>query len=278
VTSGQFYQSITPLATGGQPVQLYYMVKKDSIPFWAASSAVFNRLFLYKIVLVLYGFAGAGFLWTYLTGVLEKTIAFTVAGLVLSFLIAAGALFLFFRPGKLTSIVSAGLSSIHRVYPPSADKLKKEKLEELFGEYTRAVEVLVREKKLFLMVAGLMFLNLTLQFSSAYFVYRALGFNSMSPLFFLGMQAVLRVTIFYIPTPGNLGAAEYGFYLFYSGLYNGTTLMAAVLLWRFITYYYKLLVCAPTALWTYWRQHLGGTAPEIPVRKRFRELFSSDQT
>ena len=85
-----------------------------------------------------------------------------------------------------------------------------------------------------------MFFRLTFYFSTGFFVYIALGFNQLNLLYILAIQALMHMTISFIPTPGNLGACEYAFYLFYFNIYPAKTLMVALLLWRTMTYYYKL--------------------------------------
>ena len=259
VLAGQFYQLITPLATGGQPVLLYYMVRKDGVPLWSATSAVFNRLILYKLMLVVVALAGTLWQFPRLVETLGPAISFTVFGLLLSVLVAASAIAMFRHPSLVSRLAFRLLRMVNRLIPPARMGIREDKLEHLVRQYAGGIGVLLQEKKMLLQVSALMLGNLFCQFISAYFVYRALGFQGESVLTFLAFQAALTVTIFFIPTPGSLGAAEYGFYLFYSGFYEGTTLMVAVLLWRSMTYYVPVLISAAVALWTYWQRRRMGT-------------------
>ena len=58
---GFFFSGITPSASGGQPMQLYYM-KKDGNALSVSSVILMTVALLYKVVLVLLG-AGIGLLW-----------------------------------------------------------------------------------------------------------------------------------------------------------------------------------------------------------------------
>ena len=46
----------------------------------------------------------------------------------------------------------------------------------------------------------------------------------------------------FVPIPGASGGLEYGFVSFYGSFITGSTLKAIMLLWRFVTYYFGLIV------------------------------------
>jgi hypothetical protein len=45
-----------------------------------------------------------------------------------------------------------------------------------------------------------------------------------------------------VPTPGGTGAAEGAFYFIYSGLFPAAVLPFLTVAWRFLTFYYLLLL------------------------------------
>ena len=51
---GQFYSNVTPGASGGQPLQVYYLHKRD-VPVGLASSAMVVRFFSFQFMLALIG-------------------------------------------------------------------------------------------------------------------------------------------------------------------------------------------------------------------------------
>ena len=46
----------------------------------------------------------------------------------------------------------------------------------------------------------------------------------------------------FVPMPGGSGGLEYGFIQFYGNFLSGAKLTTIMLLWRFVTYYFGLLV------------------------------------
>ena len=50
----------------------------------------------------------------------------------------------------------------------------------------------------------------------------------------------------FVPIPGGTGGIEYGFVFFYGHLVKGSVLNATMLVWRFITYYFGMIVGAIT--------------------------------
>ena len=48
----------------------------------------------------------------------------------------------------------------------------------------------------------------------------------------------------FVPIPGGTGGLEYGFISFYGNFITGPSLNAIMLLWRFITYYFGMILGA----------------------------------
>ena len=48
----------------------------------------------------------------------------------------------------------------------------------------------------------------------------------------------------FVPIPGGTGGLEYGFIAFYGNFIKGSKLNAVMLLWRFITYYFGIILGA----------------------------------
>ena len=52
----------------------------------------------------------------------------------------------------------------------------------------------------------------------------------------------------FVPIPGGTGGLEYGFIQFFQGFTVGATLSACMILWRFITYYFSMIIGAISLL------------------------------
>jgi uncharacterized protein (TIRG00374 family) len=78
--------------------------------------------------------------------------------------------------------------------------------------------------------------------SIAYCVYRALGLNAFSYPEILTLQFLLHIAASFTPLPGASGAQEGGFYIFFQHVFPAENLVGALLLWRFFTYYFTLII------------------------------------
>ena len=57
-------------------------------------------------------------------------------------------------------------------------------------------------------------------------------------------SAYIMIIGSFVPIPGGTGGLEFGFIQFYGNFVTGSLLSAMMLVWRFITYYFGLIVGA----------------------------------
>ena len=238
---GSFYSSVTPAATGGQPMQVLAL-KKRGIPAGISSSGLAVKFFTFQTALLTMG----GLLWILNPGIVQmcidqaKWIVFAgfllnglsvvavillainkniVRGIITLVIRAAKALHLVKDVSRLTSKADAAISDFHA----SVDYLTHHPIR-LFHLYLLSC----------LQVLGLM--------SIVYCVYRALGLKQYGYFDILTLQFLLYIAASFTPLPGASGAQEGGFYIFFQQVFPADKLVGALLLWRFFTYYFTLIV------------------------------------
>lgn len=97
---GFFFSGLTPSATGGQPMQLYYM-KRDGNSLSASSVVLMSVAVVYKLVLVLTGI-GILLLWNaHLKDYLQKYYGLYFFGLFLNTALVVILLLVMFSPGAI---------------------------------------------------------------------------------------------------------------------------------------------------------------------------------
>lgn len=262
---GHFYGSVTPMATGGQPMEVYYLVQRDGIPLPAASSALLNKSVLYECSMVVYVVLALLFGLHDLLVYIRPALLFTVFGITLTLAATTSILLLYRRPDWIRRIARRILGLADRIVPGRDPVCRRRKVEAQLEDYTRAIGALRGERGLLVRVTLLSVGRLTTFFLTGYFVYRALGFDALSPVQIVVMQALLHLTVSYIPTPGNMGVYEYGFYLFYRQIYPPAVLFTALLLWRTVTYYGKLAGTGLVVLFSTLRFRFSGPTGPPPA-------------
>ena len=64
------------------------------------------------------------------------------------------------------------------------------------------------------------------------------------PVLFMALQVLVFALMSFIPTPGGAGGAEAVFYLFYRPFLTADSIAAVTMGWRFLTFYFLLLLAA----------------------------------
>lgn len=113
-SGGFFFSCITPSASGGQPMQIYYM-KKEKISIPVSTVILMIVTITYKLVLVVIGIGvavfGRGFLHTYL----ERILPVFYLGLALNIFCVTFMMILVFHPLFAKAIMVKGLKVLERL-------------------------------------------------------------------------------------------------------------------------------------------------------------------
>ena len=251
---GFYYSNITPGASGGQPMQVYYLSKHD-VPVPIGTSAISIKFFAQQLMIVLlaavFWLTNADFVSRQLGGAewavyIGYAINFAAVPLILlvalhrplvqaviSFFVRLGAkLKLVRKPEERLTRINAGLD----VYHASILRVAKQPLQLVW----------------MLLFAGLSTIGLM---SVPYSVYHAFRMTGASWHQLVTMAFLLFVSASYTPLPGASGAQEGGFMVYFRGLFTQGTIGLALLVWRFFTYYLFLLVGAVLSIGNSIRQN-----------------------
>ncbi len=245
--TGYFYCSITPFASGGPPMQIFYM-RKEKVPIPVASVVMLIVTFLYKAVLVVAGLLlllfGQRLISRYLSGVL---LIFGV-GLFLtvgfSFLLA---LFIF-RPNLAKKAMVKGLGWLERKRFMKPKEGRRERLEASMDQYGETAVFFKTHKALMALVFCVTLAQRFCLFLATYFVYRAFGLSGASVWLIVILQATISISAEMLPLPGGMGISEALFVSIFAGIFGSNLVFPGMVLSRGITYYVQLLLCAAMAV------------------------------
>ena len=234
---GNFFSAITPAATGGQPIEVYYM-NKDGISTSNGTMAMLLQLCGFQISILVLSIIGAilnpsllsdGIIWFYLLG-----LGINIVALVLMLMAAFSEKMIFELCNFLIFIM---------------DKLdvknKEKKKEKLINEIKKYVEdaKFIRNNKIVLFKSIIrVFIQICLYHSIPYFIYRSFGLNELSFIELFSMQAVLYTTVSGIPLPGSIGVSETLFLKLYGTAFGPAILNGAMLLYRFSSFYLYIML------------------------------------
>ncbi len=238
--TGQFFNSITPFATGGQPAQAYQMSQKG-IKIGMVGSILTGKFIIYQSVLTLYSFVVLIFKLSFFKARLSNfthlaTIGFIVNTAVIVFLLLIS---------SYTSFANFVLGLFLRVLEKlriikNSNKLA-EKIEKQIVLFRSSFIIIKNNPWMIFKTSVITIFQLLAFFIIPYFIYRAFGLMGDSLGNMIAAKALVVMITSFIPIPGASGGAEGSFYMFFSMFYGKKIVRTAVLVWRIITFYFNLL-------------------------------------
>ena len=238
VLLGKYYDNITPAAIGGQPFQIYYMRKNSSLPDGESTSIPIFGMISNQIGFIIIA------LVCFLIGSLSIDNAVLVGtacfGLIFYAFWPVVVMIATFLPNATTELITIVVKFLHKVHIVKDRKAAIKKTEYEVNEYAKSVRRILKTKGLFMKAVGLSLIFNTLVSMIPFFVLTAFGGNVDFLPCFVTTVAVTSA-VYFIPTPGNAGAAEGAFFVVFSALSSGYVFWA-MLLWRFFSYYIYIIM------------------------------------
>lgn len=238
VLLGKYYDNVTPAAIGGQPFQIYYMRKHSglskgqstAVPIFGMIAGQIGFLIIAIICFIFGAYA------------INNPVLFTTAWFGLLFyafwpVMVLGVTFLPKPTIKFINLIVKFLAKI-KIIKKREEALQKVETE--VKEYAKSIRIILKTKGLFLKTVslslGFNFLIVLIPF----FVLAAFG-GGVNLWVAITTTVAVTSAVYFIPTPGNSGAAEGTFFLVFSGLSSGYVFWA-MLVWRFFSYYIYIIL------------------------------------
>ena len=239
---GFFFSCITPSASGGQPMQIYYM-KKEKISIPVSTVILMIVTITYKLVLVVIGVGiaifGRGFLHKYLEGILPVF----YLGLALNIFCVTFMTILVFHPLLAKAILVKGMKLLERLHLMKKKEGRLKKLEDSMDTYRNTAAYLKNNPFVIVKVIGITFIQRMALFAVTWFVYQAFGLHGTGFWEILFLQAVISVSVDMLPLPGGMGISETLFLTIFRPVFGGL-LLPGMVLSRGLGYYGELLISA----------------------------------
>lgn len=238
VLLGRYYDNITPAAVGGQPFQIYYMRKNSGLSKGMSTSIPMFGMISLQIAFII--IALIGFLFGGVAGDYPALIVTAWIGLVFYAFWPITVVGASFFPKVTTKIINFVVKVLAKIKIIKNKDKALNKVEEEVHEYAESVKTILKMRGLF---AKVVFLSLVFNILIAmipYFVLTAFG-GDVSFWGCFGTTIAVMSAVYFIPTPGNSGAAEGTFFVVFSALSTGYVFWA-MLVWRFFSYYIYIIM------------------------------------
>ncbi|MDO5784057.1 MAG: lysylphosphatidylglycerol synthase transmembrane domain-containing protein [Eubacteriales bacterium] len=233
--TGFFFSSVTPSASGGQPMQLYTM-HRDHVPMSHGALALLIQFASFQTVTVT--FAAAGFVsqYAFLSQEIGKfryvfALGAGINALLLLFTLAA------ILSRRLCNLLRRAVHSIlHALHIKRAAEIDRSLAEQL-ALYQQSAACLRQNVPIVCLILAVTTLQIIAFYSIPYWVYLSLGLPLCSFWLITSIQAVLHVAVSSLPLPGAVGASESAFLLLFQAIFPAAALHDAMLLNRGVSFY-----------------------------------------
>jgi uncharacterized protein (TIRG00374 family) len=237
VLIGFFFSAITPAASGGQPMQIYYM-HKDKISVANSTLALLINLCSFQIITISIALISLFFNQVFLD---SNLIWFFILGITLN-LGALALLLIGIFSKKLSSALIRFAVKILNVFKVKNIEQKQEKLENELNMYHKSANYIKKHKKMMLKTILTTFVQILIYYSIPYWVYRAFSFNTYNIIKLISLQSILYATVSGIPLPGAVGVSEGGFISIFKAVFTPEKVNSAMLLNRGISFYLFVII------------------------------------
>ena len=243
ITITQFFNGITPFASGGQPMQVY-MLGKSGLKFTHSTNIIVQDFILYQMALITHGVIAVLLNWKFQfleSNPLLRNL--TIIGFTINTLVGLGLLFVSFSTKFNKFVVNKviGLFSKINLVKNKENTIKSWKIK--LKEFNDSAFILRKKKSLIIKGYIYNMLGLLCYYLTPLFVVYALGFgDAMSAIAVYVSCAYVSVIGAFVPIPGGSGGIEYSFLEFFGNFIKGSGLSAVLIVWRTITYYLAIII------------------------------------
>jgi uncharacterized protein (TIRG00374 family) len=240
VLLGKYYDSVTPAAIGGQPFQIWYMHKNAGIGKGMATTIPIIGMISNQIGFIIV--ASVAFLFGSLSinnAVLMATACF---GLLFYAFWPIAILIATFLPNTTAELINLIVKFLAKIHIVKDKEQAIKKVSDGVNEYAKCVKQILKTRGLFLREILLSVCFHLLISMIPFFVLTAFG-GAVDFLPCLVTTIAVTSAVYFVPTPGNAGAAEGTFFVVFSALSSGY-IFWAMLTWRFFSYYIYIIIGA----------------------------------
>ncbi len=239
---GQYFNCITPLSSGGQPMQAYYY-QRFGLPVEHAMPMLLCRFIVYQMTMTVYAVIVLILRFNYFTQDLRAIMYLVAIGFLGGFVLMAMLLALAFAKNGVIRVTSWAINLLGRIgifkNPESTLKSATKTLNESYD----GMQFLLKRPSLLVKVSLVTFVQLTVFFSMSWVIFAGFGLEANDYITVVSCQAFVYLIMSFVPLPGAIGASEASYITFFNYVYGDPSIVAlSTFIWRFFTFYLPIVL------------------------------------
>ncbi len=233
-----YYFALTPYGSGGQPMQMMYMVN-DGISMGKTSAVAGIKLFADKVglavIYVLFMIISGPYFYNSHQGVFW----ISILAFALNLAILAGTFLLIVKPGFARHAFKGGIKLFSKLKLMKNPEKAMAKTEKAIEDYSAASAFIKNNKKKTAELVLLSGIKRLLIFAVPFLLFKTFGLSGYGLITILALNIFMTIAVSLMPTPGASVAAEGGFSMIFAGMF-GAAIIPAVIIWRLLTHYFVI--------------------------------------
>ena len=240
---GFFFSGITPAASGGQPMQIYFM-HKEKISVANSTLALLINLSSMQIVTISLALMSFIFNHQYLNTTLT---IFFIIGILLNTSAFTLLLIALFSKKSLNKMINFVMKIMEKIKIKNIEQ-KREKLETELEKYHNSSSYIKNNKFVIIKIILTTYIQFIFYYSITYWVYRSFGFSGYSVIQITSLQAILYGTVSGIPSPGAVGVTEGGYIEIFKSIIPKEMISSVIVMNRGINFYLLMIISGTVSL------------------------------
>lgn len=239
---GKYYDNITPMATGGQPFQIYYLNKRGLSASTAISvplAKYFVNQFAFMTISVI------AVVYCFCFNALASSVVVKIVSVVsfsLNILLVVGMILLSVNKRVGRIIVCKVLKFLQKIKIIKNYDKQYNRVMKTVEDYQTSMQNFMKNKWQFIILYIISLIILIMSYSFPYLIYCGMvGFDASVMVDMIVKTAMIEIAASLIPLPGGTGMNEFSFTAVFASFFVEGKLFWALLIYRFFSYYFYLL-------------------------------------
>ncbi len=239
---GQYFNSITPLSSGGQPMQAYYY-SRFGLPARYNMPMLLCRFIVYQLTMTVYAVIVLLLRFNYFMQDLKPIMYLVAIGFIGGFGLIAMLLALAFAKKTVVRVATWGIRLLGRIGILKNPEETLEKATVSLEEAYVGIRFLLKDPALLVKVSLVTFVQLTVYFSLSWIIFAGFGLENIDYFTVLSCQAFIYLIASFVPLPGAIGAAEGSYIVFFNYVFGDASVVAlSTFIWRAYTFYLPIVL------------------------------------
>ena len=233
----KFFNGITPLASGGQPWQVYRL-RKYNINYVDGTSIVSQNYLLFQIAMLI--ITSLCLIAFHFFGVLSNSFLYiiTIFGFLINLFVLAFLLLIGFCKKINYKVISFFIKIFTKLRLVKDYETTLNNWKVRCQNYRNNTICLFKNKKVLIIGIILYLISTSIYYLIPYFVFLSFGVCNINFVDVFITSSLIFIAGCFIPIPGASGGMEYAYLEYFTPLLsNQTILYSTLIIWRFITFY-----------------------------------------